>query len=158
MTTNKSYFRALLDAGFDSLVGVPCSYFNEMSNFFHLKKKLYITNNEGEAIAFATGLKLSGGNPIVFFQNSGLGNAINPLTSLALPCKIPLLIMVSLRGDPELNDEPQHEIMGKVTNKILNDIGIKTYVTDQVSKLYDNLDTALKYQKQSFAIIIKKNL
>ena len=39
--------------------------------------------------------------------------------------------------------------MGKVTNKILNDIGIKTYVTDQVSKLYDNLDTALKYQKKN---------
>ena len=56
--------------GFNSMVGVPCSYFNSMMNCYHKNKKLIISNNEGEAVAIAAGKKLAGGNPIVFFQNS----------------------------------------------------------------------------------------
>ena len=148
-----------MEIGQDSFIGVPCSYFNGMINSFFKCGKLFITNNEGEAVAIAAGRKLAGGNPVVFFQNSGFGNALNPITSLILTNKIPILFMISLRGDTKLKDEPQHTIMGKVTKKILDEIGIKNQILDS------NLNLKKKFKKisqilnsgESYALIVKKD-
>ncbi len=149
------YFKKV---GFNSMVGVPCSYFNSMMNCYHKNKKLIISNNEGEAVAIAAGKKLAGGNPIVFFQNSGFGNALNPITSLIQTNKIPLLFMVSLRGDKLLRDEPQHLIMGKITKNLFTSIGIRSEILDSsknVKMIFKKIKDDISEGK-SFALIVKK--
>ena len=58
-------------------------------------------------------------------QNSGLGNTVNPLTSLNWPFRIPTLLLVTWRGQPGLKDEPQHELMGEITQRVLDDIRVR---------------------------------
>ena len=82
-----------------------------------------IAANEGSAIAIASGYYLATGKlPVVYLQNSGLGNTINPLTSLANPevYGIPMLLLIGWRGQPGKKDEPQHEKMGRLSPAILN--------------------------------------
>jgi phosphonopyruvate decarboxylase len=76
--------------------------------------------NEGDAVAIASGVALAGGRSVVMFQNSGLGNAVNPLTSLAAIFQIPVLLLVTLRGEPGGEpDEPQHALMGAITTTMI---------------------------------------
>ena len=79
--------------------------------------------SEGEAVAIAAGAWLAGRTTVVMCQNSGLGNAVNPLTSLNAPFRIPTLFVTTWRGEPGLKDEPQHELMGVITHDLLNLIG-----------------------------------
>ena len=81
-------------------------------------------SNEGDAISIAAGAAIGGIPSVAITQNSGLGNAISPLTSLTYTFKIPLLIICTHRGAPYLTDEPQHELMGKITSKLFETIGI----------------------------------
>ncbi|NKB71823.1 MAG: phosphonopyruvate decarboxylase [Candidatus Latescibacteria bacterium] len=92
---------------------------------FFWKRLTYIgASNEGDAVAIAAGAYLGGQKGAVLMQNSGLGNAVSPLTSLNPVFGIPVLGLVSLRGAPGLEDEPQHEIMGPVTTAMLDVMSI----------------------------------
>src|SRR5207237_803611 len=72
--------------------------------------------NEGDAVAIAAGAQLAGVRSAVILQNSGFGNAVNPLTSLNAVFRIPLLLIVTWRGEPGgERDEPQHALMGEIT-------------------------------------------
>ena len=76
--------------------------------------------NEGDAVAIAAGASLGGTGAVAMFQNSGLGNAVNPLTSLTWTFRIPILLITTLRGEPGgPADEPQHELMGRITTQLL---------------------------------------
>ncbi len=107
--------------GFSLFTGVPCSYLKPFINYTidapHLD---YIgAANEGDAVAIASGAALSGRRSVVMFQNSGFGNAINPLTSLNAIFRIPVLLIVTWRGEPGGEpDEPQHELMGQITAEL----------------------------------------
>ena len=83
-----------------------------------------ITANEGSAVAMAAGYHMATGkNPMVYLQNSGLGNTVNPIMSLSVPAvySIPMLLLVGWRGEPGKRDEPQHRVQGQSTpGKILN--------------------------------------
>ncbi|HEY5790420.1 MAG TPA: phosphonopyruvate decarboxylase [Gammaproteobacteria bacterium] len=108
--------------GRDFYASVPCSYLTPL--FDHVAASgaapFVTAANEGDAVAIACGAWLGGRGPVVMFQNSGLGNAVNPLTSLAQTCAIPLLLVVTLRGDPDgPADEPQHALMGRITTDLL---------------------------------------
>lgn len=86
-----------------------------------------IAVNEGAAVAIAAGNYLATGSiPCVYFQNSGLGNAVNPLVSLTDKhvCSIPMLLLVGWRGEPGRKDEPQHCSQGQITPGLLKDMGI----------------------------------
>ncbi len=90
-----------------------------------------IAANEGAALAIAAGWQLSeGGVPVVYLQNSGLGNMINPLTSLVDPLvySIPCLLVIGWRGEPGVPDEPQHIKQGSITPDMLRGLGIPTEV------------------------------
>ena len=90
-----------------------------------------ITANEGSAVALAAGHYLATGElGLVYLQNSGLGNTVNPLTSLADAdvYGIPMLVMIGWRGEPGTEDEPQHVKMGKVTARLLDAIGVPHWV------------------------------
>src|SRR5271167_3132398 len=97
--------------GFDFYTGVPCSFLTPLINGVISDSRLtYLgATSEGEAVAIAAGAWLAGRLPVVMCQNSGLGNMVNPLTSLNWPFHIPALLVVTWRGQPGIADEPQHE-------------------------------------------------
>jgi phosphonopyruvate decarboxylase len=109
-------------AGFDFYAGVPCSFLTPLINGVLSDRSLNYVGaaSEGEAVAIAAGAWLAGRNTVVMCQNSGLGNAVNPLTSLNAPFRIPTLFITTWRGEPGLNDEPQHELMGQITQDLLS--------------------------------------
>ena len=114
--------------GFALWAGVPCSYLTGFLNRVAGDSELdYIAaSNEGDAVALAAGAALGGRRAVALFQNSGLGNAVNPLTSLVHPHRMPLLLIVSLRGDPAgAPDEPQHALMGATTTRLLELMDIR---------------------------------
>jgi len=112
--------------GFDFYTGVPCSFLTPIINrVISDKGTEYVgAASEGEAVGIASGAWLAGRSTVVMCQNSGLGNTINPLTSLNWPFRIPTMMLVTLRGEPGLKDEPQHELMGEITARLLDDIRV----------------------------------
>ena len=110
--------------------GVPGSLLSPLTNHIvNTDNVSYISAvSEGEAVGIAAGSSLSGRIGIVLIQNSGLGNIVNPVTSLTNVYKIPFLLIVSHRGDPEKKpDAAQHAIMGKITNSLIDLIGISRH-------------------------------
>ena len=128
MINCKDFYNLLTKNGIDFFTGVPdsllkdfCVYLTDNSN------NHVIAANEGNAIALATGYHLATGKiGLVYMQNSGIGNAINPLLSLADPevYNIPMLLLIGWRGEPGKKDEPQHIKQGKITLDILDTLKI----------------------------------
>lgn len=153
----------LLTSGFNFFCGVPCSYLTGLINGIISDDNCkYIgATSEGEAIGLASGAWLAGKNPVVIMQNSGLGNAVNPLTSLTFPFSIPLLLFVSWRGEPGRQDEPQHELMGKITPDLLESMNIEySFIPSNFQDMYDILQRALHaimQERRSFAIIVQED-
>lgn len=112
--------------GFNRWAGVPCSFLTPFINSVIDDPEMsYLsTANEGDAVAAATGAALAGERTVAMMQNSGLGNAVSPLSSLNWVFRIPVLLIVTLRGEPGLQDEPQHELMGQITGRILDELQI----------------------------------
>jgi len=105
----------------DSLLADFCAYVTDHAD------RHVIAANEGNAVALAMGHYLATGEPgLVYMQNSGLGNTVNPLTSLADPAiyGIPMVLLIGWRGEPGVKDEPQHLHMGRVTTETLDAIGV----------------------------------
>lgn len=120
---------------FEFFTGVPDSQLKPLCNYliseYGISDKHIIAANEGNAVALAAGYYMSTGKiPVVYMQNSGIGNIINPVASLmndkvyAIPC----VFIVGWRGEPGIHDEPQHIYQGEVTVKLLEDMDIKTFV------------------------------
>ena len=160
------FFRLLADNNVDFFTGVPDSLLKQLclciddnvSNDRHI-----IAANEGNAIALATGFHLGTSKiALVYMQNSGLGNAINPLLSLADPevYSIPMLILIGWRGEPGVKDEPQHVKQGKVQLNLLDSINLPYNIissddTDWKQKITKGIDVAIS-ENRPFAIIVKK--
>ncbi|MFD5424067.1 phosphonopyruvate decarboxylase [Streptomyces sp. NPDC127084] len=108
------------------VTGVPCSFLTPLINKVASDPSVrYLpATHEGEAVAIATGAWLAGATTCVIAQNSGLGNMVNPLTSLNHPCRIPVPLIVTWRGEPGRPDEPQHELLGAVTADLLTMVGV----------------------------------
>jgi len=109
MIDSELFIQEAKDCGFSTYAGVPCSFLKSFINYINDSSGIdYIpAANEGDAIAIAAGVYLGGEYSVVMLQNSGLGNAINPITSLLQTFEIPVLIVVTLRGDPSAPlDEP----------------------------------------------------
>ncbi len=125
-----SVHRQLTDNGFDFFAGVPdsllknfCAYVSENTR----ADRHVIAANEGAAVALAAGSYLASGRVgVVYMQNSGLGNAVNPLVSLAAPSVygVPMLLVIGWRGEPGTKDEPQHVHQGRVTPDMLEALRI----------------------------------
>ena len=112
--------------GFTIFSGVPCSHLKDLINFAVNECELLMAANEGDAVAICAGAQLGGKKSVFLCQNSGLTNATSPLTSLIYTFKIPILGIVSLRGEPGGKpDEPQHELMGQITTGFLDLMRIK---------------------------------
>lgn len=104
--------------------GVPCSLLGGLFDDVAAALPYVPAYNEGDAIAYAVGAWLAGGAGLVLMQNSGLGNAVNPLASIAGPAQIPVTMVIGWRGrEPDI-DEPQHAVMGSASVPILNALGV----------------------------------
>jgi len=114
-------------SGVELFSGVPCSLFTSLIDTVIAAPDVdYVgAANEGDAVAIASGSELGGKRGAVLFQNSGLGNAVNPFTSLSETFRIPHLVICSWRGQPgAAPDEPQHDRMGKITPALFELMGI----------------------------------
>jgi len=118
--------------GFNFATGVPCSILRDIILCLSARDRIrYVpATREDEAMGIAAGACLAGKKPVVLMQNSGLGSVINPLASLAIPYRIPVLLVVSWRGY-QGKDAPEHLIMGQVTTRLLEDIGVQAHVIER---------------------------
>ncbi len=153
--------------GIEVITGVPDSTLKQfcdgLQNYQgHLKH--YVPVNEGAAIGIAVGTYLSSGRPAcVYMQNSGLGNIVNPITSLANKdvYGIPMLLIVGWRGEPGVKDEPQHVYQGKITKELLDVLSIPYAVLDadtteeETAVILKQAKAAMAERKQ-FSLIVKK--
>ncbi len=127
MIEAREFIDAATHHGFWVYSGVPCSYLTPLINgVINSDLTRYIgAVNEGDAVAIASGAELAGRRSVVMLQNSGLGNAVNPLSSLNQVFRIPILLIVTHRGEPGgAPDEPQHELMGRATIPLLDLLAI----------------------------------
>jgi phosphonopyruvate decarboxylase len=118
----EDFIEAARDLGFRRYTGVPCSFLTPFINYVINDESLnYVSSsNEGDAIATAAGAAMGGERSIAMMQNSGLGNAVSPITSLSYVFRIPMIIITTHRGAPGLTDEPQHELMGQITGDMFD--------------------------------------
>lgn len=120
---------------FDFFAGVPDSLLKPLCNYliakYGINEHHIIAANEGNAMALAAGYYLATGKvPVVYMQNSGIGNIINPVISLMNEkvYGIPCILIVGWRGEPGVYDEPQHIYQGEVTVRLLEDMNIRTFI------------------------------
>lgn len=161
------FYNTLASYGIDFYAGVPdsllknlCAYITDHADANHN----IIAANEGGAMGLAAGHYLATGEiPVVYMQNSGEGNIINPLASLTDPdvYNIPVLLVIGWRGKPGIHDEPQHVKQGKVTTGLLNVMGIDyTVLSKEEDKAETQIQKAIAYMqatKQCYAIVIEKD-
>jgi len=120
------FIHALQAASFSPFMGVPCSVFTPLIDRLGAapEGEHFICTSEGEAMGLAGGFALAGRLPVVYMQNDGLGNAVNPLTSLQLLYRLPALLLISWRGEPGLKDAPQHRVMGSALRGLLEQLQV----------------------------------
>lgn len=142
----------------DSLLKNFCNYITDNCN----SREHIIAANEGNAIGLATGHYLATKSiPVVYMQNSGLGNSVNPLASLANSCVygIPMLLVIGWRGEPEGKDEPQHCIQGNITLEQLSLLNVATLIVDADSNLTEIIHVAFNRIKENcspVALLVRK--
>ena len=156
------FVAAALGRGFDFYTGVPCSFLTPMINRVISDRRLdYVAAaSEGEAVAVAAGAWLTGRETAVICQNSGLGNAVNPLTSLNHPFRIPTLFITTWRGQPGIGDEPQHELMGRITAALLETIEVPYRAfpaqAEEIEPALDQACASIEAHGLPFAFIMEK--
>ena len=129
----RDFIEAARERGFEWYAGVPCSYLTPFINYVLQDSSLrYLSMaNEGDAIALIAGVALAGPvggaqrRGVSMMQNSGLGNAVSPLTSLTWTFRLPQLLIITWRGQPGSPDEPQHALMGAITPRLLETIDVR---------------------------------
>jgi phosphonopyruvate decarboxylase len=168
MTSVQIFYQNLIKHNVSFFSGVPdsllkdiCAYITDNTD----SKSHIIAANEGNALALGIGYHLSTGKlPLIYMQNSGLGNIINPLLSLADPdvYSVPMLLLIGWRGEPGVKDEPQHKKQGRVTLEMLKtmEVPYKILSVDTSNeKAQEVIKTASKEaikNNMPYAIVVKK--
>ena len=163
MIDTKEFYDYLVSQNMDFFTGVPdsllaniCACIRENSP----SDRNIITANEGNAVGIACGYHIATGRyGVVYMQNSGEGNAVNPLLSIADEdvYSIPLLLMIGWRGEPGTKDEPQHKKQGKVTLALLEAMGIAYEILeDDYRPQIDRAVTYMREKSRPFAIVVRK--
>jgi len=168
MLEAREFVEAARARGFQWYAGVPCSYLTPFINYVLQDPGLrYVSMaNEGDAVALAAGVTLAGnghgsaGRGVAMMQNSGLGNAVSPLTSLTWTFGLPQLLIVTWRGQPGVADEPQHALMGPITPAMLETMQIAWELfPTQASQLDAVLERALAHMNETgrpYALLMQK--
>lgn len=159
-------FDHLSKADVEFFTGVPDSLLKDFCAYVtdHADASQHVTAaNEGAAVGLAMGYHLATGKiPLVYLQNSGIGNAVNPLLSLVdnEVYGIPMLLLVGWRGEPGVKDEPQHVKQGRVMLRMLEamDIPYGIIVGDEIEakEIVDKAIATARRKSSAFAIVVKK--
>ena len=148
--------------GIATYAGVPCSFLTPFINYVIDDGSLgYLASaNEGDAVATAAGVALAGGRAVAMMQNSGLGNAVSPLTSLTWTFRIPVLLICTHRGAPGVPDEPQHSLMGRITNRLLDTMEIpwRDFPADAgaIDGVLEEARAFMASERRPFALVMQK--
>tara|TARA_B100001093_G_scaffold353876_2_gene338329 strand:+ start:8411 stop:9541 length:1131 start_codon:yes stop_codon:yes gene_type:complete len=163
----KDVYSKFRTAGISFYSGVPDSLLRHFCAFLDSKldsKKHVIASNEGTAVGLAAGHYLSTGKPsLVYMQNSGIGNAINPFLSLSSPevYRIPMIVLVGWRGEPNLKDEPQHMAQGRIMPKLLEALEIPWFElssqTDEPLSLIEKAIRCMEKASGPIVLLVRKN-
>ncbi len=168
MIDQKKFHDCLQMAGVEFITGVPDSLLNDFCLYVEAelpREQHVITANEGNAIALAAGNYLATGRvPLVYMQNSGIGNCLNPLLSLTNKevYGIPMVLLIGWRGDPDSRDHAQHDKQGQVMPALLELMNIPCKVIDKdEEKTFEVVEWAVKTareQSSPTAILVKKGV
>ena len=170
MINTEHFFKNLIKNDIRFFSGVPdsllkniCAYISDnVEGNNHI-----IAANEGNALALGIGYYLSSGKlPLIYMQNSGLGNIVNPLLSLSDPdvYAIPILLMIGWRGQPDFKDEPQHKKQGRVTLNMLEAMEVPYQIlspdtTDEQAKIIiQNASKEALKNNMPYAIVVQKDI
>lgn len=168
MIDPKLYIETLIKFGIKFYAGVPDSLLKEfcacLTETLEANSHI-IAANEGGAIGLAIGHHIGTGNvPMVYMQNSGLGNSVNPLLSLASPevYGIPMLLLIGWRGEPGVKDEPQHVHQGRIMMNMLETMNVPAIILSSDQALAEKQTREAIEQAQTIqgpvALIVKKGL
>jgi len=158
----KDFVEAARELGFSCYTGVPCSFLTPFINYVINDDALeYVSSaNEGDALATAAGSAIGGQRSIVMMQNSGLGNAVSPITSLSYVFRIPFLIITTHRGQPGVKDEPQHELMGQITKELFDLMRVPWEIfpgnAEEIAPALHRADEYMKKENRPYAFIMGK--
>lgn len=165
---NVETFTKILGADFytgvpDSLLRPLCDWL--IKTYGNEPTRHIIAANEGNCAAIAAGYHLATGKiPVVYMQNSGEGNIINPLASLLNEkiYSIPMIFVVGWRGEPNVHDEPQHIFQGEITCELLTLMGVKNFVVDKNTSPDELRGVMDSYRKilaagKCVAFVVRKN-
>ena len=165
MVNLQSLFEALDRTGVKFFTGVPDSLLNDFCLYMMNNipdSRHVMAANEGNAISIAAGNYMATGNiPLVYMQNSGIGNATNPLLSLTHDCVygIPLIMVIGWRGDPSINDHAQHKKQGELTPVLMKDMDIPYEILDNDDTVIEKFTWAVNKAREissPVALIAKK--
>ncbi|XP_076450545.1 phosphonopyruvate decarboxylase-like isoform X2 [Babylonia areolata] len=159
------FYQALKDSGVEFFCGVPDSLLKDFCAYVTKtapEESHFITASEGNAVAMCTGYHLATGKTgMVYLQNSGLGNVVNPLMSLAAPSvsSIPVLLLIGWRGEPGVKDEPQHVTQGRVTESLLETMQIPCRILPQqeedMRRILEEARKHFEEKKAPFSLLVR---
>ncbi|MBT3993647.1 MAG: phosphonopyruvate decarboxylase, partial [Gammaproteobacteria bacterium] len=168
MISPELFFNACKNEGVNFFSGVPdsllkniCAYITDNT----IDKNHIIAANEGNALSLGIGYHLATNKlPLVYMQNSGLGNIVNPLLSLADTdvYAIPMLLMIGWRGEPNVKDEPQHKKQGRITIDLLESMGIKYQMLSsntnnaEAEKIVQEAASYAQKNNTPYALVVRK--
>ena len=159
MITSEYFWKALQNRGFSFFAGVPCSILKTILNNIPKDVTYIAATREDNALGIVSGAYLAGKKGAVLIQNSGLGNIINALTSFNLIYKIPVLLFITWRGEPEKIDAPEHKVMGKVMLPILEVLGIPyKIIGEDFKKQIKWANVIMGKKKIPVALILKEGI
>ena len=163
MLDPQKFLKSIRSQGIEFSAGVPDSLLKDFCSVMTDEGSDIIAANEGGAIALAMGHHLATGKiPLVYMQNSGFGNCVNPLTSLADSdvYSIPMLLMVGWRGEPGVKDEPQHVKQGRISEELLQTMEIPYAILSDVEEEADHqLKKAVEVMRDTnapYALLVRK--
>jgi len=166
MINTQKFYESLNQNGVDFYTGVPDSLLKDICSYISDNApadKHIIATNEGGAVALAMGYYLATSKtPLVYMQNSGFGNTINPLLSLAdsKVYSIPMLLVIGWRGEPGVKDEPQHVKQGEVSETLLKTLDIPYVIisdkTDNIDKVISGAIMKAEENNEPYAILVRK--
>ncbi len=161
MHTSEDFAQELINSGYDFFTGVPCSIIgNLITNLTDRPDVTYIPAvREDAAVGVASGAYMAGKVPVVLMQNSGLGQCLNTLTSLNLIYKLPCLLIVTWRGF-EGNDAPEHLIMGRTCDKLLDTVDIPhhNFNHDNIKVLINMSYKLVTENREPLVLFLKKGI
>jgi phosphonopyruvate decarboxylase len=158
-----AFLAAARAVGFRLYTGVPCSYLQPLINcaIDDADARYVGATNEGDAVAIASGAEIGGVRSIVMFQNSGLGNAVSPLSSLNAIFRLPVLVVATLRGEPGgPADEPQHALMGTITTSLFDQLRVpwEFFPTDanEIGPCLARATAHMDRERTPYGLVMKK--